>query len=110
MELDIGSAVSVISHVDYRKYFPTLPLDSTCVTLKTYSGEKIIAEGVMHVNVQYNNQRANLDLYVVRKGGPPLFGREWLHHFQLDRKEIKSLKISQETVIEFENSESGRGL
>jgi hypothetical protein len=107
MELDTGSAVSVISHVDYCKYFPTLPLDSTSVTLKTYSGEKIIPEGVMHVNVQYNNQRANLDLYVVRKGGPPLFGREWLHHFQLNWKEIKSLKIS---VIEFENSESGRGV
>jgi hypothetical protein len=61
----------------------------------------------MHVNVQYNNQRANLDLYVVRKGGPPLFGSEWLHHFQLNWKEIKSLKIS---VIEFENSESGRGV
>jgi hypothetical protein len=30
----------------------------------------------MHVNVQYNNQRENLDLYVVRKGGPSLFGRE----------------------------------
>jgi hypothetical protein len=87
MELDTGSAVSVISYVDYRKYFP----------LKTYLGEKIIPEGVMHVNVQYNNQSANLDLYVVRKGGPPLFGREWLHHFQLNWKEIKSLKISQET-------------
>jgi hypothetical protein len=82
MELDTGSAVSVISHVDYRKYFLTLPLDSTSVTLKTYSGEKIIPEGVMHVNIQYNNQSANLNLYVVRKGGPPLFGREWLHHLQ----------------------------
>ena len=51
----------------------------------------------MHVNVQYNNQSANLDLYVVRKGGPPLFGRGWLHHFQMNWKEIKSLKISQET-------------
>jgi mevalonate kinase len=97
MELDTGSAVSVISHVDYRKYFPTLPLDSTSVTLKTYSGERIIPEGVMHVKVQYNNQSVNLDLYVVRKGGPPLFGREGLHHFQLNWKEIKSLKISQET-------------
>jgi hypothetical protein len=50
------TAVSIISHVDYRKYFPTLPLDSTSVTLKTYSGEKIIPERVMHVKVQYNNQ------------------------------------------------------
>jgi hypothetical protein len=87
MKLDTGSVVSVSSHVDYRKYFPALPLDSTSVTLKTYSGEKIIPEGVMHVKVQYNNISANLDLYVVRKEGPPLFGREWLHHFQLNWKD-----------------------
>jgi hypothetical protein len=67
MELDTGSAVSVISHVDYRKYFPTLPLDSTSVTLNTYSGETIIPDGVMHVNVQYNNQSANLDLLCCSK-------------------------------------------
>jgi hypothetical protein len=30
----------------------------------------------MHVKVQYNNKRANLDLYVVRKEGRSLFGRE----------------------------------
>ena len=63
---------------------------------KPIQERKFIPEGVMHVNVQYNNQSVNLDLYVVRKGGPPLFGREWLHHFQLNWKEIKSLKISQE--------------
>ena len=28
-----------------------------------------------------------------------LFGREWLYHFQLNWKEIKSLKISQETEL-----------
>jgi hypothetical protein len=65
MKLDTGSAVSVSSHVDYRKYVPTLPLESTSVTLKTYLGEKIIPEGVMHVKVQYNNISANFDLYVV---------------------------------------------
>jgi hypothetical protein len=52
-----------------------------------------VLNGELHVNVQYNNQRTNLDLYVVRKGEPPLFGREWLHHFQLNWKKRKSLKI-----------------
>jgi hypothetical protein len=69
--------------------------------LKTYSGEKIIPEGVMNVKVQYNDISANLDLYVVRKEGPPLFGREWLHHFQLNWKE----KIS-ENFQETESSNS----
>jgi hypothetical protein len=53
------------------------------------------------VNVQYNNQNVNLDLYVIRKGEPPLFGRGWLHHFQLNWKEIESsnskiVKVAEE--------------
>lgn len=93
MELDTGSAVSCISNVDYVKYFSGKPLNKSSVILKTYSGEKIIPNGVINVNVQHNGQSAKLDLFVVQKGGPPLFGREWLRHFQLNWKEIKSLKV-----------------
>jgi hypothetical protein len=79
--------------------------------LKTYLGEKIIPEGVMHVNVQYNNQSANLDLYVVQKGGPPLFGREWLHHFHLTSNLCNfgfdfSYSSATLTIFEFDDSVS----
>jgi hypothetical protein len=49
--------------------------------------------GVMRVQVQYNDQCSYLNLYVVKHGGPALFGREWLKSIQLDWKMIKSLTI-----------------
>ncbi|KAJ8375474.1 hypothetical protein SKAU_G00060540 [Synaphobranchus kaupii] len=35
-----------------------------------------------------------LDLYIVEKGGPALWGRDWLRKLQLDWRSIKSLHVS----------------
>ncbi|CAG2199396.1 GALNT [Mytilus edulis] len=95
MELDTGSAVSVISALDYDKYFQNEKLESANVTLKTYSGELLIPTGYMNVQVKYNGQCENLKLYVVQKGGPALFGRDWLRKINLDWKNLKWInKIS----------------
>ncbi|MCG8032935.1 MAG: DDE-type integrase/transposase/recombinase [Candidatus Thiodiazotropha taylori] len=91
MELDTGSAVSVISQSDYKTHFANIALNSTSVTLKTYSGEKVVPLGVLEVKVEYEGQTAMLNLYVVEKGGPALFGREWLQKIQLNWKDIKCL-------------------
>jgi hypothetical protein len=64
-------------------------------TVKAYSGEKLHSLGVMRVQVQYNDQCSYLNLYVVNRGGPALFGREWLKSIQLDwTKMIKSLTLN----------------
>ena len=41
MELDTGSAVSVITKSDLTKHFGNLKLNEANITLKTYSGENI---------------------------------------------------------------------
>jgi predicted transcriptional regulator len=84
MELDTGSSISVISEADYVKYFKGEKLEKSLLVLKTYSGEKLHSLGVMRVQVQYNAQCSYLNLYVVKRGGPALFGREWLKSIQLD--------------------------
>ncbi|CAC5394800.1 unnamed protein product [Mytilus coruscus] len=95
MELDTGSAVSVISALDYEKYFQNEKLENGNVTLKTYSGELLIPTGYMNVQVKYNGQWKNLKLYVVQKCGPALFGRDWLRKINLDWKNLKWInKIS----------------
>ena len=91
MELDTGSAVSVISKRDYETNFGNNKLTNTNITLKTYSGEKVIPLGVFEVKVEYEGQNAMLKLYVVEKGGPVLFGRDWLQKIQLNWKNIKCL-------------------
>lgn len=45
MELDTGSALSVISYADYKRLLPNLPLLKTSVELKTYRGHKVLPKG-----------------------------------------------------------------
>ncbi|KAI7813566.1 hypothetical protein IRJ41_020631 [Triplophysa rosa] len=94
MELDTGSALSVISTADYKKLFPELPLQKTSVILKTYTGKKVSPKGKLKVDVKYNENTQQLDLYVLETEGPALFGRECLRKIPLDWHAIKSLNMS----------------
>ncbi|MGH0157174.1 UNVERIFIED_CONTAM: hypothetical protein FKN15_033151 [Acipenser sinensis] len=98
MELDTGSAVSVMSQLKWKKHFKDIKLHKTTLSLKTYTGERINPLGVTPVTVSYNNQECVLDLYVVQKGGPALWGRDWLRKLKVDWKSIHSLRVSQPTT------------
>lgn len=93
MELDTGSAVSVISKKDYETLFAKTKLKPTSVLLKTYTGEKVVPVGVQSVQVEYNGQKEVLDLYVLERGSAPLWGREWLRKLRLDWSALKSLHV-----------------
>ena len=98
MELDTGSAVSIISFDLYQQKFNDNPLHETGLLLKTYTGENITPVGVLRVNVDYHNQRELLDLYVVKSKGPVLMGRDWLRKIRLDWCSIKSLQAPTATL------------
>ena len=93
-ELDTDSAVSIISFDLYQQKFNDNPFNETRLFLKTYPGENITSVGVFKVNVDYQNQRELLDLYlyVVKSKGPVLMGRDWLCKMHLDWCSIKSLQ------------------
>ena len=57
MELDTGSAVSIITHELYMKTFNEIPLQKTELLLKTYTGQNIISVGVLKANVEYKGQQ-----------------------------------------------------
>lgn len=50
------------------------------------------------MDVQQNSQQCTLDLYIVKRGGPALWGRDWLRKLQLDWKSIKSLQVVPNTT------------
>ena len=83
MELDTGSAVSVISRDEYQRNFSEIPLEQTLIKLTTYTGETVVPVGVMKVHVAYNDQSTTSNLYVL-ESGPALLGREWLQSIKLD--------------------------
>ena len=97
MELDTGSAISVIPIRTYRELFSHKPLSETKTRLKTYSGETITPAGIINVLVNYEGQEHNLDLFVVKKDSPYLFGRAWLKHIKLDWNSIKFLQTGKST-------------
>ena len=49
------------------------------------------------MNVKYEDQEHNLDLFVVKNTSPALFGRSWLKYFKLDWTSIKLLRTSMST-------------
>ena len=92
MEVDTGSAYSVIPHHVYKEMFQKHELQPTSVTLRTYMGELVVPEGKLRVQVKHKKQKVKLDLYVIKGGRQVLFGRDWFWEIKLDWGEIHSLK------------------
>ena len=74
MEVDTGSAISLVSEETYKKYWPNCQLQKSDVRLKMYSGELLETLGSLDVSVQYGEQESQLLLIVVKGKGPSLFG------------------------------------
>ena len=91
MELCTGSAVTIISFDLYQQKFNNNPLHKTGFFLKTYTEENITPVGVLKVNVDYQNKRELLDLYIVKSKG-----RVRKRH--LDWCSIKSLQAPPATL------------
>ena len=84
MEIDTGSAVSIITERVYLEYFQHLQLQESSLQLRTYTGEEVKPEGVINVTVIYQEQAKVLPLYVLKSKGPCLFGRDWMAQIRLD--------------------------
>ena len=81
MEVDTGASASIISEVMYHKLWPCSqapPLQLSTANLRTYSGEKLRVQGMIEVEVKYEDQVSQLPLLVVAGSGPSLLGRDWL--------------------------------
>ncbi|CAB3224561.1 unnamed protein product [Arctia plantaginis] len=78
MHVDTGSPISCISEVLYLQEFKGIPVIQDNLQLKGYDGQVIKSLGYIVVNVQYSGKEEVLKLYIIRQGGVPLRGREWL--------------------------------
>ena len=94
MELDTGTAVSIISHESYNRHFKETPLQSCDNRLHTYTGHPVQVSGQFLVQLKYQNQSVTMPLLVVKGSGPSPFGRNWLSRVKLDWKKISSIRVS----------------
>lgn len=92
MELDFGSAVSVMPKRECETVFNIARLKPTSTLLKTYIGEKVVPLGILSVK-ECSGQGEVLDLYIIEKGSAPVWGHEWLRKLKLDWSALKSLHV-----------------
>lgn len=97
MELDTGSEYNVISENTYYSFFSEYVLKPVKVLLKSYNGEKIQPIGKCEVDVKYNEMQKQLSMLVIKNGGPPLLGRDFLNKF-----EIQLAKLNYSSQVECE--------
>ena len=101
MEIDTGSALTLISEATYSALWPkgnSPRLEPTPVRLRTYSGEELRVVGRAVVRVRCGEQVEDLGLVVVGGGGPSLRGRDWLGRLRLDWRGIHKIYGTPSTV------------
>ena len=76
MEVDTGSAVSIISDSVFNSVFEPATLQETEPKLCTYSGEKLPIKGKITCEVSYGGQTYTLQLIVLAGEGPGLLGHD----------------------------------
>lgn len=88
-EIDSGSAVTVISENTFKLHFSDIPLATTKKKLVSYTGEILGCVGVARLPLQWGGRTRTLDVFVVRGGGPPLLGRDFIAQFELQLSPVR---------------------
>lgn len=83
MELDTGSGRNVMSDIMYNKLFSSVPLKKCELTMCLYNGHKISPIGCFVTKVSYANTTRDITFFVVKNGGPPLLGRDFMTKFNI---------------------------
>jgi hypothetical protein len=92
-EIDSGSAVSVISDKTYELHFSNVPLSDTNKRLIGYTGEVLSCVGCARLMLEWRGHSRELQVYVVRGGGPPLLGRDFIAGFQLQLSPVYKCNV-----------------
>ena len=116
-QLDTGAALTVMTEKDFHAATDgTVPLQPCQKQLQTYTGKSVPVAGECDISVGYRGQQRQLPLIVVKGGGPPLLGRNWLEHIILDWQDIFTIhgksnpeqaKVELRSLIEDNSSAFG---
>lgn len=103
MEVDTGATLSIMSQNTFKSTWPNQSAPTiwpTSAQLRTYTGEKIKVIGAVDIDVQYQTQKAQLNLVIVDSDGPTLVGCDWLRHFRLDWVQLHKVDSTRSTKLD----------
>ena len=95
MEIDTGASRSIMSEGVFRSFWPKRKLQASSIKLQTYSKEPLSVVGSLDVNVEHNDQAAQLTPLVIKGDGPTLLGRDWLSIIRVDWPRIHYTPTSE---------------
>ncbi|XP_050515486.1 uncharacterized protein K02A2.6-like [Diabrotica virgifera virgifera] len=90
-EIDSGAAVTIINKNIFEKYFPALQLQKSDVKLTTYCKNNLNVLGLVSVEVEHQELKHTLKLYVVDGDGYSLVGREWIHALEINLHQVNTI-------------------
>ncbi|XP_062603460.1 uncharacterized protein K02A2.6-like [Saccostrea cucullata] len=73
--MDTGAKCNVLTRDTYHK-LKMSPLEKPKASLTSYSGHKIITDGMTTIPLQYNGQTHAIEFYVVNRNAPNILGAE----------------------------------
>ena len=105
MEVDCGTAVSMINAMVYKRTFKHIPLQKCKRKIAVINASHLNVEGQISVDVVFNGLRKEMKLIVLRCSSvfATLLGHDWLDVFKprwRDAFGISSAGINQLTVSE----------
>ncbi|KOB65351.1 Uncharacterized protein OBRU01_22859, partial [Operophtera brumata] len=103
-EVDTGSRISTISENFYRRHFSKKVIQPNYLHLRSYVGSKMESLGLIDVDLVLGNVSApGCQLHVIRNGGRPLLGREWVRALRIKSITIDTYAISDHVSDPFVN-------
>ena len=74
MEIDTGSAVSIVPRRFWEKELKEKPLQKCATIVKTVTGERVSILGQTNVRVSHKGEEVELPILVMKGEGPTLLG------------------------------------
>lgn len=100
-QIDTGSSITAISYDEFiRGKFKSKDLISSDISLKGYTGTLIEPVGFLRVEVLFKDHVVqNLKLYVIKGGGPPIVGRDWIDRLPLPKLSVTEVFYSRQVWL-----------
>jgi hypothetical protein len=104
MELDTGSAVTILNERTWRHVLGKPRLEDSNANLSCYAGHRLKVLGELEAEVKIHGKTEVLYATVVKTGHSSLLGRDWLQALKLDWSEMFAINSveAESTNAKFE--------
>ena len=97
-EVDSGAGFTLMPRSSFNLLNLNIPLQSTNIMFRSYTGNVFKPQGKLMVNVQYGRRSSQQELYIVSDDFQPLLGRIWIRQLGINLSDIDRLNTNAANV------------